>query len=349
MTFDKLLETIEAEKVIELKEVSQVVRDLFTDEARNKDFGEEYDSYEASPRRKLRRIAKLFRGDDECEFVGRADDYHNLAVDYSRKQMWLEACYITERGLSYFVSSVDLLADMIKYSTDAGKTKDAMTYFEELLTINKDRWTWRAYVFASDFLIERLNVDKGAEEELKEQAYSIVKTFLSRAEQHPELTDKAYFQYAKTIKEYGRCDDNDGLPNLEEGALLKGCQKTKNASRCALRLADIYFERGAYDEAIKYLNMSKLALSKPQPELSGSYLFLLRAMTNTSKLFADSSGKQLSEAEKEIRDIYRDFNTALANHDLPDEYMDVVKATIKILEVQSGLKNDEQHIEDEYV
>ena len=121
--------------------------------------------------------------------------------------------------------------------------------------------------------------------------------------------------------------------------LLKGCETIEAAPRCALRLADLYFDRANYAASITYLNKSMSAFSKPQPDINGSYLYLLRAMSNTSILLSKVSDGDYGQASDEIVAIYRDFNTALANRDLPNEYRQAAETTIKILESQSNVLN----------
>lgn len=84
-----------------------------------------------------------------------SDDYHNKAVDRARRGRNREATEICMEGLKKFPLNVDLLADTIKYSSEAGDMQAAANYYSILkANVPFQRWNWRAFTFSFDYLLK---------------------------------------------------------------------------------------------------------------------------------------------------------------------------------------------------
>ena len=84
-----------------------------------------------------------------------SDDYHNKAVDRARRGRNREATNICMEGLKKFPLNVDLLADTIKYSSEAGDMQTAADYYSILKeNVPFQRWNWRAFTFSFDYLLK---------------------------------------------------------------------------------------------------------------------------------------------------------------------------------------------------
>ena len=70
--------------------------------------------------------------DDADESDMDSDDYHNKAVDRARRGKKREAAGICMEGLKKFPRNVDLLADTIKYSSEAGDMRTAAAHYSIL-------------------------------------------------------------------------------------------------------------------------------------------------------------------------------------------------------------------------
>ena len=88
---------------------------------------------------------------------GTASDFHNLAVELSRKNLYELACRVLEIGLSFspYANDVDLLADFLVYGIKCGKETECEKYFNLLSQIPKRRWKWRAFDFSVDYLQQK--------------------------------------------------------------------------------------------------------------------------------------------------------------------------------------------------
>ena len=358
ITYQEFMDSIEAEHYLVISDAIETVKTLLYDKEHIENDYDVYESYDNSTRKKLHDISRAFSRKD-ISYYGNANEYHNLAVDYSKHSMFYDACLILECGLKKFNSSVDLLADLIKYYANIGMMDDAEKAYDKLLKIPKNRWNWRAYIFVSDYLIDCIDVNFGndrsrnsvlqfTQDDTINEAFKVADEYIKYAQIHTENIDKAYFQLAETISKLGSRDDNN---ETEEIVLLKGCELSESATRCALKLAELYFERGNYSESINFLNKSITAFSKPQLEIRGSYLYLLRAMSNTSQLLHDINSQNINFGDKKecILNIYCDFNSALATQDLPNEYEQAAKNTIKILETQSNIINEKNQFNDNFI
>ena len=72
-------------------------------------------------------------GDDYADENGMdADDYHNKAVEFARHGKYKRSTEICMDGLKRFPLNVDLLADTIKYSAEAGDLDTALRRAEEV-------------------------------------------------------------------------------------------------------------------------------------------------------------------------------------------------------------------------
>lgn len=346
ISYNELIVIVQEEGIISLKDASSVFKKLVN---ANKDDFEEY-SYVNSTRKKLRDLAQMVSNESWKVFAD-DNDYHNLAVDYVRLNLYDCALWILERGLKEAPSS-DLLADKILYASESGQRELCEEAYTSLIHLDKESWGWRAYSFTIKYYLKKVkSMKKGkSRDNLKAKTYALAEEFISYAQLNPEdAADRAYFEKAALVKELG--PNRDGEDNVTQESILKdGCNAITPAPQCALCLADIMFERGDYDEAISYLNQCKLAINSPQPSVNPAYVYLLYAMARTSRLIKETTDGDFSGKKSEIELIYRDFHTAMDSFSINTTYNDAAKKTIKMLEIQTSFKDTTQSVSgDEFV
>lgn len=333
-TFQELLDISREEGILPLKDVSAVVKDLMnsTEDFMGSDFTES--DYSQSPEKKMRDLARLVK-DETLTILANSNDFHNLAVDYARLNIYDCAVWILERGLTTSPYSSDLLADMILYGIESGQRPVCEKAHANLMRLEKDAWGWRAYSFTISYYLDKARrLPKGkSREALKEKTFALVEEFISFGKSHPEdAADRAFSCKAKVISEFGGKE-------TKEDVLRAGCEVINPAPQCALHLADIVFNRGKYDETLALLRQCILAVQRPQPDINCAYTYLLCAMAKTSKLIAETPDGDYSNKEFEIQTIYKDFHTALAAQDIAPVYESAAQRTIKVLEVQTGFQD----------
>lgn len=213
-----------------------------------------------------------------------SDDYHNKAVDRARRGRNHEALEICMEGLKKFPLNVDLLADIIKYSSDAGNMRIAAEHY----TILKEkvpfrRWNWRAFTFSFDYLLKE---DPIANED---ECRVIVEHY------------KKYLPYEEKAS-MAESELELALGNAEGSmSVLKEAICTlANASQCALRLADMQMDRGLFSDALVTANYGIAASAEPQPSINIPYLCYIRVLAKDHLLHKKAcAGEPVTKDELE--------------------------------------------------
>ena len=219
---------------------------------------------------------------DDCDMD--ADDYHNKACDRARRGKNREAAEICMDGLKKFPLNVDLLADTIKYSSDAGDMVNAAEHFTILKArVPLNRWNWRAFTFSFDYLLKENPI---ANEEECRTIVSNYKTFLP----YEEKASMAESELEDALGNADRCMD----------VLKAAINAHTNASQCALRLADMQMDRGLFEDVVGTTNYGIAASAEAQPSINVPYLYYIRALAKDHLLHKkEYSGEPISREELE--------------------------------------------------
>lgn len=201
--------------------------------------------------------------DDGAESALDADDYHNKAVSCARKSKYRKAAGICMEGLEKYPLNVDLLADTIAYSKDAGDMERAEEYYRILRNqVSFRRWNWRAFTFSFDFL---LAADPEANEE---ECRLLIENY------------RKYLPYEERA-DMAESELEGALGNTERSmAVLRNALRIRtNASLCALCLADMLMDRGLFEEVIAAAAYGIAASAVAQPSINVPYLYYLRTLS----------------------------------------------------------------------
>ena len=192
-------------------------------------------------------------------------DYHNLATELARNELKDLAVQICIRGLNSFIEDVDLIADIIQFTTQIGEKIAGINiqeYISKLLTIDKKSWTWRGFEFLSDYYIAQRKYDD-AEALCKEYI-----KYLPRDERgYAQLSDIYGYLFAGVDAETEKI-------NILEQAISMGFA----CPRCATSLADLYADRGDLEQAIRYGSIAILSLAQDQPSVNYAFVIYKRAL-----------------------------------------------------------------------
>lgn len=325
MTYEELLQVLENEKTVNLSVFWATVEGMVS----TSDTYDEYETeYSDSIQAKLRNLVKRFVQKD-LKVFGTADHYHNIAVTYAQKEMNDCACDILQVGIDDIPYAVDLIADYIHYGMLGGQRDKCEEMFLRLKSITRRRWNWRAYSFSIDYLIDKCKYinNESEQEEIKRETLELAKQFIATEKTNREYLDQAYFDKAAVYAEFG--DKKNEYKALEEGF-----NEMTSSSKCALRLADIAFSKGDYEDAIKKLKHCCNRI-KPQPDIKGNYAYLLLALSKTTKLFEEENISQ--DKEEQVKSIYRDFYSALSSG-LSGVYRETANTAIKIISSQTEIE-----------
>lgn len=264
------------------------------------------------------------------QYSGNPEDFHNFAVDLARRDEYALACQVLKCGLSLFPKNVDLLADYLQYGVCCGEGETCKKIYKSLVKIPRRRWTWRGFAFLVDYL--RYLVDRSDSEkdiDAKEQEMQeVVRDF------------RTYFPYSE---ESYRTEANVyrllNLPDQETEALRQALDHMQVAPKCALRYADILFERGQYEEAAAAIQRAISDATQTQTSVNEGYLYYLSALCKIA--VAQKSGVGYSLTEDTVKEIYSDFNIALVKfRNTKNSYVDVIRTKTNTLINKTGIEVD---------
>ncbi len=264
---------------------------------------------------------------------GTAEDFHNFVVDLARRDEYALACQVLECGLALFPKNVDLLADYLQYGTCCGRLEACKKMYKALMKIPRRRWTWRGFAFLVDylrFLVERSDSEKEMDAR-EEEMLAVVRDF------------RKYFPYSE---EAYRTESNVyrilNLPDQEMEVLQQALARLQVAPKCALRCADIFFERGQYEEAAAAIQRAISDATQTQTSVNEGYLYYLSALCKIA--VAQKSGTGYNLDENAVREIYSDFNIALAKfRDTKNSYVDVIRTKTNTLVNKTGMEVDSSY------
>lgn len=252
--------------------------------------------------------------EDNHELFGDADDFHNFAVSVSRLfQDNQKAVTIVKIGLNVHPMNTDLLADAIKYGYNCGERESCKQWYQTLQSIDKSRWSWRAFSFSKDYLMDEWTSNT-------ENNYSIDDVLKLVKEYQQYLPDEedawqCEFEVYRTTNRMG-----DGIRILE-----KAIERFRFCPKCWLRYADIMMERGEYEKAEPIIR--KMCRNpKSGMSINSAYMYFLDGQCKLTKLY-DSDEYELFEdreadndtalkVEKAVWGIYNAFHKSLISSDL---------------------------------
>lgn len=195
------------------------------------------------------------------------------------------------------------------------------------------RWTWRGFAFLVDylqFLIDRSDSDKEIDAKENEMV-SVVSCF------------RRYFPYSE---ESYRTESNVyrilNMPDKELEVLKQALENVRVAPKCALRYADILFERGMYEKASEAIHRAIIDAIQTQTSVNEGYLYYLSALCKIAIAQKSDIGKSLDE--ESVNGIYSDFNIALSKfRDSQNSYSDVIRTKTNTIVNKTGIEVDSRY------
>lgn len=276
--------------------------------------------------------------DADPSIIGDRNDYHNLAVVYSRDDDYLTAYKVTVRGLQQFPFNTDLLADAIYYGSNCQKYEECRKHMTVLLQRPRASWTWRAFSFLIDYLKDCWDWEKNVDtiEGLLDNALSI---------------SREYQKYIPN-QERGYVAEYEVLINMSKLAIEKGdekkAQKLKKESlellknviysgkiaavQCALRYIDIMFESQKFQDVIDIANQA-LRFGQATPTVRLGYFMYLSAQAREMLLYEEENWQSKTDT---INYIYAEYFAATSSN-VDKMYRNNIKNRVSILVARSSV------------
>lgn len=266
---------------------------------------------------------------------GTADDWHNFAVDIARSDLYDLCCDIIEKGLEIFPKNTDLLADYLQYGISCGRIDRCKNYYKILSKIPKVRYTWRAYSFSVNwlqYLWERSDSEKELEK-LEKDMQDLVIAFRNNMPEDEESyrCEADIFKLIHNRKE-------------EERVLRLALAELKIAPKCALRLADMLFDRGDYEDALIQIQRGINDANQTQASVNEGYLYYLLGLAKMAVVMRNGS----SFDETTANAIYENFDMTL-RMDKRAAYRKTMENKTKVVISKSSIPVDEKYEELAYL
>jgi hypothetical protein len=260
----------------------------------------------------------------EDRIRGDANDYHNLAVVFSRDfDDYTSGYEIVNKGLQYNPNNVDLLADAIYYGSSAGKYAECEKHREQLEKLPLPLWNWRAYSFLIDYFLQKTDWSENPTDaemlELTERALKYAKIEQIALSGDAEV-ERGYLaehkirvvreRYYRLLSRVGKLAGDDDLKKKAEEESKKAEEilytaindDSFAATACCLKLADILFDQKKYKDTIRICNIA-LRSPQSQPSANIGYFMYLIAMSEDALLHEQA----LLGDEASVKNCYRDY------------------------------------------
>lgn len=270
--------------------------------------------------------------DNELEFEGTPDEFHNFTTELARTGYYGRACTVLEKGIKQYSANSDLLADYLNYGIKCGMLKQCEKYYKQLDEINDQKKTWRAFDFSIDYLLFLIN-DENREDviiQLKQKALDLVERF-KKALPTEELAYLSEYQiYEATF------DKKTGLQKLQQ-FLNDEEREAKVAPKCHLKYIDEMLTTGEYDQVVLYANDGAAEAAQEQEGVDTGYFFYALALAKDALWLKADKGK-INDDREEAETILRYYQTAYDTlDDNKTSYFKVISKRYKIISNISGV------------
>lgn len=231
--------------------------------------------YQAGDYEKLSSVKEYLENNDVARSIaGNPDEFHNAGAELASHGFYEYAYALIKVGQLRYPWNTDLIGDLLCYGLYYQSMEELQHWADEIVTIKKRFWTWRAYVFLGGFLLRKI---QSAETDDNISAFEaeildIINDFKSNFKY---LTDKSDCEKAYILE----CDlyDSQG----DNGAAIRTLQEATNelpnkCAQCALRLADRKFETGDYVNALHYAQIAT-SIKEGQASIDLGYAYYIFA------------------------------------------------------------------------
>lgn len=212
-------------------------------------------------------IINAINNQTEVQLIyGDSDDYHNLAAEFARKDLYKHAESAAIKGTEKYRYNVDLLADVVKYGSQSQDWDACKGAYDRLRSISFRKWTWRCFTFSIDYHLDLIeNSDPSNEEKYTREVYELITAYKQLN------NERAWVAEAELLLSKG--ERNKAIDTLKN-AIQTVCVSPQSC----LRLSDLLLEDGKYSEVIRYSAIGLRATAQEQPSASNGYLLYISAL-----------------------------------------------------------------------
>ena len=296
---------------LQVEKVDQVVQRLLRENQR------EYDIHVI--RERVHEITEIVRDFlTRCDQDGKPDEWHNFAVSLARHDHYALACEVLDRALALGRNkkNTDLLADYLQFGMCCNREEQCHVHYETLKNIHRVKYSWRAFSFSIDYLMHLWE-----ESDTLEEMDRLEKEMFNLADDFQKYFPKLEEGYSSKADIYSKLRMHDKVIETLEEAL----KKLPRTPKCALQLADAWFEECEYKKALDALSRAVKNANQPQQGINSGYARCLMGLS----MLADAELKGDAITEELIRNVYLEFNLAVSREYRHAPYRNTVKEKTK--------------------
>lgn len=227
---------------------------------------------------------------------GTADSFHNAATNLAQAEAYSCAVAFLEVGHKRYSKDTDILADLILYGSKCKRIEDVYSYYVELDNIRRRFWTWRAFAFSCDFLMEYVQYTTTDEQEkaIEAEILNLLNNYKTAFpnDERPYVAESEYYESKHDSER-------------QVAALLEGMNKIVVCCQCALKYADYLFQKGEYEKVIPIAEKA-VNIREDQPSISLGYTYYILAMSR--EVVVRKNNIQLTE--EVVRPVYDAYKIA---------------------------------------
>lgn len=260
---------------------------------------------------------------------GEADEFHNFAVTISKVTNSNKDAYaIVREGLKIHATNTDLLADALMYGSNVGEQEECERWYRNLQAVDKSFWTWRAFSFAIDYLMDHC---------LSTKTFTVkIEDVLALADEYQKFRPDDEDAWIAKYRIFDR--SNQKAKSIE--VLEEAIEKFRFCPRCWLRYADAMIDQGEYEKAEPII---KKMLRNPNTTeaINTSYMYFLDGQCKMAKLIATDAYEEGNVEEADVRKIYRAFRLARKSQGLRDNVDQRIEEYIQRLSAETGFEYED--------
>lgn len=264
----------------------------------------------------------------KSQLCGDADDFHNFAVSISKISNDNRGAYsIVKEGLKIHNVNTDLLADALMYGYSCGEKEECETWYAALQNVDKSRWTWRAFTFSINYLLEIQGSSPA-------QNFS-TDVILALAQEYKSIKPDKEDAWIAEHNIYRRTNQHEKAIAVLEEAI----KKFRFCPKCWLRYADIMMDYGEYE---KVLPIIKKMLKNPNTteSINTSYMYFLDGQCKLAMLMDTPEFEKGTIDEAKVTSIYRSFQLARDSEGIREDIERRINGYINRLSIETGIPFD---------
>ena len=262
----------------------------------------------------------------EEQLTGDADDFHNFAVTVSKVVNDNKNAYaIVREGLKIHNVNTDLLADALLYGANAGEKEACEEWYNVLMSVDKSKWTWRAFSFTITYL---LNLYSSSESSIAN-----LDTILALAKEYQTYLPDDESAWMSMYRVYDKTNQRAKAIEVLKAAI----DKFRSCPKCCMRYADEMIDEGKYADAETAIR-KMLRDPNATEQINTSYMHYLDGKCKMAKLIDTDAYWNGEVDEKDVKSIYRSFTLSRRSEGLRESVNQRIDEYINRLELETGVK-----------